>query len=254
MKPKSLHLNLKYVLNSLLVILLLLAFSINGKAQCGGDVLIDNESFESGWGIWNSGGVDAFRSASNANTGSYSVDIQDNSGVASSFYTNSLDLSAYTSINVNFSYLAISMDNANEDFWLQISTDGGTNFTTFTTYAQSIDFNNNVRENESVTITGPFTSTTQLRFLCDASGNADDVYIDDVVICGTLPGPCSGGITSFPYTEGFESGWGAWTQLAIDDFDWINQSGGTPSSGTGPSSANEGSQYIYVEASSKLFK
>lgn len=35
-----------------------------------------------------------------------------------------------------------------------------------------------------------------------------------------------------------------------DDFDWTYRSGTTPSSGTGPTSAYEGTQYVYTEASS----
>jgi hypothetical protein len=63
-------------------------------------------------------------------------------------------------------------------------------------------------------------------------------------------GGCSGGISSFPYSESFESGTGAWTQASGDNFDWTRRSGGTPSSGTGPSSASAGSWYMYVESSS----
>jgi hypothetical protein len=37
--------------------------------------------------------------------------------------------------------------------------------------------------------------------------------------------------------------------LAYDDVDWTRNSGGTPSSETGPSSAQEGSFYIYTETS-----
>lgn len=55
---------------------------------------------------------------------------------------------------------------------------------------------------------------------------------------------------SLPYAQGFESGFGGWTQVSGDDFDWARNSGGTPSSSTGPSAAQEGSYYIYVEASS----
>ncbi len=61
---------------------------------------------------------------------------------------------------------------------------------------------------------------------------------------------CTSGITSFPYNEGFEGNFGAWTQGAGNDFDWIRQSGGTRSRDTGPTSAVEGSFYVYVEASS----
>lgn len=67
---------------------------------------------------------------------------------------------------------------------------------------------------------------------------------------GTPPTGCTSTRSSFPYTEGFEGGLGAWTNASGDDFNWARSSGGTPSSGTGPSGAQSGSYYVYVEASS----
>ena len=68
-----------------------------------------------------------------------------------------------------------------------------------------------------------------------------------------LPPPtglsCGTTIDSFPYTESFESGLGAWDQESGDDFDWTRQSGGTPSNTTGPAGANDGRFYLYTEAS-----
>ncbi|MEL7531430.1 MAG: T9SS type A sorting domain-containing protein, partial [Bacteroidota bacterium] len=60
---------------------------------------------------------------------------------------------------------------------------------------------------------------------------------------------CTATVSSFPYNESFESGTGSWSQSTADDFDWARRSNGTPSSGTGPSSAAAGSFYMYVEAS-----
>jgi chitodextrinase len=68
----------------------------------------------------------------------------------------------------------------------------------------------------------------------------------------TTPGggvSCANTVTA-PYSESFESNFGAWTNDTGDDFDWARRSGGTPSSNTGPGSASDGSVYIYVEASS----
>ncbi|MCP4440958.1 MAG: T9SS type A sorting domain-containing protein [Aureispira sp.] len=60
---------------------------------------------------------------------------------------------------------------------------------------------------------------------------------------------CSSAVQSFPYSQGFENGLGDWSQASNDNIDWTNKSGGTGSSGTGASSAAEGSYYMYVEAS-----
>ena len=52
--------------------------------------------------------------------------------------------------------------------------------------------------------------------------------------------------------DDFETDWGNWTQSSDDDGDWwIRDSGGTPSSSTGPSSgADSSTYYVYVETSS----
>jgi len=67
---------------------------------------------------------------------------------------------------------------------------------------------------------------------------------------GTVPTPCGSTVTLFPYTESFENTFGAWSQSTTDDFDWITNTGTTPSTGTGPTAASNGSYYAYMEASS----
>ena len=56
-------------------------------------------------------------------------------------------------------------------------------------------------------------------------------------------------VSSYPYSESFETDFGLWTQASDDDMDWTRKSGSTPSGNTGPSSASDGSYYIYTEAS-----
>jgi hypothetical protein len=152
---------------------------------------VDDHDFEPNWGIWNDGGSDARRNINDApfaNSGNYCVRLRDNTST-SVMTTDNLDLSAYSEITVSFSYLVESFENT-EDFWLQISTDGGATFTTVEDWVRTIDFQNGERHNPTVTVNGPFSSTTKIRFRCDASGNGDKVYIDDVVIsgCGTSGG------------------------------------------------------------------
>lgn len=69
-------------------------------------------------------------------------------------------------------------------------------------------------------------------------------------VSGGCSGSCASTVSTFPYIEGFESGLGQWTQDAGDNFDWTRDQSGTPSSNTGPNSANGGSWYMYTEASS----
>ena len=58
---------------------------------------------------------------------------------------------------------------------------------------------------------------------------------------------------SLPYNFSFEQDDGTWWQSSDDDINWTRHSGSTPSSGTGPSNAQQGSYYMYVEGSSPNF-
>ncbi|MEL6124498.1 MAG: hypothetical protein AAFR14_12340, partial [Bacteroidota bacterium] len=85
------------------------------------------------------------------------------------------------SLRISFHYHPFSFENG-EDFWLQISTDNGNSYTTVRTWLVGQDFTNGVADDEVVNVPGPFTSQTRVRFRCDASGNGDFVYIDDISI------------------------------------------------------------------------
>jgi len=105
----------------------------------------------------------------------------------------------------------------------------------------------------STNITG-LTADTAYQFSVkakDAAGN-ESTFSNTVNVTttgGSTGGGCTSGISSFPYSQGFENTLGAWTQSSADDINWTVDANGTPSSGTGPSSATQGSYYIFVEAS-----
>lgn len=104
----------------------------------------------------------------------------------------------------------------------------------------------------SYSVSGLAASTTYAMTVRaqDAAGNPSSSSASiNVTTLDPIGGGCSGGISSFPYAEGFESGIGAWTQSSSDDIDWTVDASGTPSSSTGPSSATEGSYYLYIESS-----
>jgi hypothetical protein len=147
--------------------------------------VIISDDFEAGWGNWNDGGSDARRytGGTYAHQGTACMAIQDNTST-SVVTTSNLAMSSYDEVKVDFWYRGQSME-TNEDFWLQISTNGGGNFTTVQSWARGTDFNNGTFYPDSVIITGyTLTDQTQIRFRCDASGNGDDVYIDEVVVSG----------------------------------------------------------------------
>ncbi len=75
----------------------------------------------------------------------------------------------------------------------------------------------------------------------------DDFQFKDEII--VTPPACSNAISTFPYTESFESNLGSWKQATTDDINWSINSNGTPSNNTGPSNSIDGSSYVYVEAS-----
>ena len=85
----------------------------------------------------------------------------------------------------------------------------------------------------------------------DAAGNVsgDSNTVSATTDTSTPPsGGCVGGETA-PYSESYEATLGLWTQGSGDDLNWIRDSAGTASNGTGPSSGSDGSFYVYVEAS-----
>jgi bacillopeptidase F (M6 metalloprotease family) len=133
---------------------------------------------------------------------------------------------------------------------LEASDDNGT---TWTSIWNSTGNKGNLWLTAEVDLAAYVGGSVQLRFnrLTGSTWQAD-IAIDDVSLTeggNTGNNGCSGGITSYPYTEGFENTLGAWTQSTADDLNWTVDANGTPSSGTGPSSAIQGSFYIYVEAS-----
>lgn len=174
-------------------------------APCGtgcSPVIITSDDFEGGYGNWIDGGSDCVltNNATYSNSGTLSVALRDNTST-SVMSTNNLDLSAYGEITVDFSYFPVSMDNASEDFWLQVSNNGGVTYTTVEEWNRGDEFQNNIRYFESVVIAGPFTSSTRIRFRCDASADGDLVYLDDIVLSA-----CQGGTSSPTCTDGIQNG------------------------------------------------
>ena len=80
------------------------------------------------------------------------------------------------------------------------------------------------------------------------NGFASDIAVDGLSLGEPLYS-CPSTVNTYPYNEGFETGLGMWSQDNSDDFNWTRNSGGTGSSGTGPSAASEGIYYVYTEAS-----
>ena len=57
-------------------------------------------------------------------------------------------------------------------------------------------------------------------------------------------------VASYPYSEDFEGGTGAWSDVSGDDFDWSVGSGSTPTASTGPSAdhTSGSGDYLFTES------
>ncbi|MEO0734664.1 MAG: T9SS type A sorting domain-containing protein, partial [Bacteroidota bacterium] len=141
--------------------------------------------FETGWDDWNDGGSDCYRySGSRSWEGSYSIRIRDNSGAASAMTSDPFNLSGLASVEISFYFYPNSMENG-EDFWVRYND--GSGWQTVATYTRGTDFNNNTFYSATVTLPASqfnLSNNASFRIQCDASNNADRVYIDEVVITG----------------------------------------------------------------------
>jgi hypothetical protein len=155
-------------------------------APCAGctTVQINFNNIETSWGIWTDGGTDAARmsDAVNSFSGTRSLRIRDNTST-SVITTTSQNFTSYANLTVQFVFRGVGMETG-EDFWLQISTNGGSTYTTVASYVFNSSLLNNTFYSATVPISGPFTSNTRIRFRCDASDDTDMVYLDDLRISG----------------------------------------------------------------------
>ncbi len=175
-----------------------------------------------------------------------------------------IDISSYTGSTFTFRFIGITGTNYTSDIALDNIALAANNCGFFTNFS-TFDPTNGNNGTATCTPTGgtpPFTyiwsngeSTATISGLApgtftvsvtDATGCTETssvVLIDDGsgCLCSAIGG-------SFPYIEDFEIGEGNICQYDNEDFDWIINSGGTPSTGTGPSNAYQGTNYFYVEA------
>jgi hypothetical protein len=153
--------------------------------QTGGTTLLHEGFFETGLDGWTDGGSDCFRySGSRSYEGTRSMRLRDNSGTASAMTSETFDLRGFDQVEFKFYFYANSMENG-EDFWVRYYN--GSSWSTVATYASGTNFNNGTFYSATVTLNSAdvnFASNSRFRVQCDASANADQVYIDQVTING----------------------------------------------------------------------
>ncbi len=161
----------------------------------GGATTITFDNFESGMGNYTDGGADMSRytGGTHAWQGVAAADIQDNSGTASSFYhTTTRNVTSYASMEVELYFKAVSMESG-ENFLVQYFN--GSVWQTLANYVAGTSFNNNTFYVATVPIsrsTYVFPTNARLRFMCDASADTDDVYIDAITWRGLSSEAASG--------------------------------------------------------------
>lgn len=162
-------------------------------------------------------------------------------------YSPSFDGTSLSGITVEFyHYWQANYSSGQQDGYFYGSPDGGT-----TQYLLD-EWHHNAPATEeglqSYNISAWADGASDIVFWWEVSHNDDWYWVwDDFSVTGISS--CTG-VSTFPYSESFESGFGPWQQSTGDDFNWTRLTGGTSSSGTGPSGAYEGNYYIYTESSS----
>ena len=129
------------------------------------------------------------------------MQIQDNSGAESTIISSIYNFLHFKSVELSFSFYANSMESGEKflvqyfdgDSWHSVQTyTSGQNFQNGTFYSVSLILNNN-----------QYTLSNQAKFAfeCDASTNADQVYIDAVEITGN-PSNSGNGMSTLAYYIG----------------------------------------------------
>tara|TARA_R110000787_G_scaffold6697_4_gene23263 strand:+ start:423 stop:5087 length:4665 start_codon:yes stop_codon:yes gene_type:complete len=162
--------------------------------DCGGtsctpctasNTILNQSFFESGWDGWIDGGSDSFRySGSRSYQGSFSIRLRDNSGTASAMSLNNIDVTPYNQVEIDFFFYVYSMENG-EDFWVRFFD--GSSWITVATYVRGSGIENNTFYQGTVVLDAAqynFAANSGFRFQNDASGNNDQIYVDQVTITG----------------------------------------------------------------------
>ena len=176
------------------------------------------------------------------------------------------DITPNTSDDTEFSAISVTGSTDTNTFTIENTgtadlsigtiTIGGTNAADFTvtaspasSVAASVSTTFNIQFDPSVA--GLRTATVSI-----VNGDSNEnPYNFNIQGYGITPGACGATVSTFPYQESFESGFGLWTQDlngTQDDFDWSRTNTSTPTLNTGSDAAQDGSYFIYTEATSNL--
>ena len=149
--------------------------------------LISSENFEdsteSDLGNWNQSGVGIglYTGERYSHQGRRAAELR-GGNASSGLQSEVLNLAAYSTVSVDFCYIARDLVDGDE-FSLQISTNGGGSYSTVQSWRAGRDFNNEEFKQASYeTSAASLTDNTLLRFSCSAASNTRFVYLDDIVV------------------------------------------------------------------------
>ncbi len=163
-------------------------YTINLETGTGGGGnpgVIAGYSFENGFEGWSDPGSDCARvnNATRSYDGSFSIRLRDNTNTSNT-QSPVLDLSANNEVTFEF-FAYINSFETNEDFFVEFFD--GTSYQVIGQYVVGTDYNNDEFFTDTITLNAAdydFNANNRFRFRCDASGNADRVYFDQVTISG----------------------------------------------------------------------
>ncbi|TXC82111.1 T9SS type A sorting domain-containing protein [Luteibaculum oceani] len=221
-----------------------------------------SEGFEASLGAWTNASGDDFdwtrrtgstpstaTGPSSAKEGNYYIYTESSSpnypSKTAIFESPCFDLTSVASPEFRFSYHMYG--SAMGTLRIDVSSDGGANWTTGVLTKSGNQ--GNVWLDASVDLSSFKSNQVKIRLhVSTGSSYTSDVAIDYIAVGAKSACPVT--VTNFMYRETFSfNNIGLWSQSTSDDTDWKVHSNGTPTVGTGPSSASHGSYYVYIESS-----
>jgi len=228
------------------------------------------ENFNTGTGDWTNSGPSYTWSRSTTCSGSapgatpsYSTGAScDHGGSGGLYYTEASGIYSQTHYMTSPCYNLSSLSNPVFEFWyhmygsgmgtlyVDVSINGGSSWTTgiWSRSGQQHASYTAAWSKATVDLSSYISAQTVVRLRgVTGSSYTSDMCIDDLTVKNDCD--CHVSISSYPYTEGFESGFSDWENRTDDDMNWTWKTGSTSSSSTGPTSAHGGSYYVYTETS-----
>lgn len=154
-----------------------------------------------------------------------------------------------TTINISFDYYYNDYYTSSSDYFnvYLYNETKGSNVKTLVQHKGS-DYDGSY--SGTVTLSGIHEITDNYRLKFHYYGyDAFGASVDNILVTETSP------ISDYPHIDDFEgASIGSWKQSTDDDIDFTVHTGGTASTGTGPSDAFEGKYYIYTEATGNYNK